>query len=117
MKIIKYSEFKLNQGEPEKGDYVWCKVQANPENEIHKIVENRIGYIKGIDSVERDGTLLYKVKYEAKNKDEKRVINDFFNFYGEKRDYINVLRPEIKKWSKNKRDLEIYLMSKKYSLK
>lgn len=96
---MKYLKTFESVNEPQVGDYVSC--EENDEYFTSYFISNNIGVI--ID-VQDD---LYFVKYNNIPKD----IKEYFDEYCR-----DMLRDEIKFWSKSKEDVDKYIATKKYNL-
>jgi len=114
MKYIKKFE---SVGVPQIGDYVACdeKLFDNNNKEdinIYNFISNTIGCITDIekggsyyDSFGNKVNIIYIVKYDKYPKGLSSYFDNlFFSEY------------EVKFWSKNKEDVEVYLSGKKYNL-
>jgi len=98
MKHLKCFESLIDDKEPEIGDYVICEAASHfYGTEFAKYIDGHIGVIENIYYFEYDQEYKCVVRYE----NTKRATFSLKN---------------IKHWSKNKKDLEIYLDSKKYNL-
>lgn len=112
--IIKFKLFEtLNQGQPEKGDYVLSKVEdpviGEELNKLDDFLQNNIAQITGYDC----GRLILQfgkmsIDYEINCHFDRNRFSDDMRRYSS----IN----NITHWSKDKEDLEMYLASKKYNL-
>ena len=105
MKYIK--TYEQNNNEPQIGDYVICTDQ-NPE--VSEFTLNNVGKIVKYILMNND-RFPYKVKY--KNVPVK-LIDKGYIF--DNNDIRKTSRDEIIHWSKNKKDLELILYTKKYNL-
>ena len=111
--ITKFKLFEaLNEGKPEKGDYVLAKID-NPIGEelikLNDFLQNHIAQITGYDL----GRAILQFSESSKD----HVINCHFDrdrFSDDMRRYSDL--KDITHWSKNKEDLEDFLAAKKYNL-
>ena len=104
--ITQFKMFEFNISKPQIGDYVLCKetLESNlPERSI--FIENNIGEI---------------IRYNTKHPRES--IYQYIVFYETAPPYLfsnserEMSDEEILYWSKNKKDLEVILATKKYNL-
>ena len=105
MKYIK--TFESLDG-PQVGDYVVCE-EGIGINELCDFINNTVGKIIKID---KSVLFTYIVKYENIPQDFKI----YFNIFGSLDNSRGYSTNELLFWSKNKKDVEEYLMSKKYNL-
>jgi hypothetical protein len=106
----KFEEFVfIGKGDPNINDYVICepkfivdscKIFNVSQTDVENFLKNNIGRIIDITSAH-----YYKIQYN-------NIPNNIQNFFK----YFEVKRNEIIKHSKNKEDLEIIIMSKKYNI-
>ena len=102
MKFIKNFE-NTNINIPKVGDYVICQEKKYDKSDISDFLKNNIGQI--ICSFENSE--LFSIKYS-------NIPDDLKFFF--KKNCRGMFINEIKYYSKNKKDLEIYITANKYNL-
>jgi len=110
----------LNNNEPMEGDYVICEEDEYypnyPIESVNTLIKNNIGRIITIEySYINKNNDRYYITYDNIPEECDDYFSDIYN-NGFKFKTRDMLREEIKYWSKNKKDLEIILQANKYNL-
>jgi len=118
MKYIKTFE-EVDIDKPKIGDYTVAEIKKADSKlpmAINNAINNQIGTI--VDIVKDDLEVKYRIKYN------KKVISKLFDFYKKINrtppsyfsDTFSLDQTDIKYFSPNKKDLEMYIMADKYNL-
>ena len=114
MKYIKTYEL-INQDKPKVGDYVICCEEGYKTANLHdkifyEFINENIGQLVKIDPA-ADKEFPYIVKYNNINWEVGKYFRNTEVENARKFD-----RSEIKNWSEDKEELEVFLSAKKYNL-
>lgn len=113
--IMRIKRFK--EGDPKVGDYVICEEMiftGKEFNEICEFISNNIGKVIEINEIIRINKkfIFYTILYE----EIPNNLKSFAHFNGKNINLRQMTRKEIIKFSKDRTELEEYLMAKKYGL-
>ena len=89
---------------PEIGDYVYCNTYDNEEKNLQNFLNTNLGKIIDTNKVEDE----FLIEFEN--------LPDNLQNYSDTSDNIWFDKDEILHWSKNPKDLEIYISVNKYNL-
>lgn len=103
---MKYLKSFESVDEPQVGDYVVCE----EDSLTSEFTSNNVGKIVNIEDV-FDNTYCYNVAYDDIPKDIEELFDVIHGYYCR-----DMSRYEIKFWSKNRKDSELYIVGKKYNL-
>jgi len=112
MKYLKTYE-EVNERELQIGDYIFCDGSFGFSEEVANFIENNIGQYVANDSNDRD---ILIIQYENVPNELRKNLYYTDENYTTYENAAIMERWEIKYWSPNKEDLEIYLDSNKYNL-
>lgn len=107
MKHLKTYEI-IKNNDPQIEDYVICRVLYISNDKLKNLlnfIENNIGLIVGLD------TSSYNTRFVVEYDNIPKEIKNYF-----KSNVFFFSKEEIVKWSKSKKDLEIYIDANKYNL-